>query len=50
MNFLKISKRYGWLLGLLAGILLLGAGAIQGQYTVIFKKAVLICLECIGIG
>ena len=28
----------------------LAAGAFHGQFAVIWKKAVMICLECIGIG
>ncbi len=40
----------GWAAGLLTGFLFLAAGALRGEYTVIFRKAVMICLECIGIG
>lgn len=50
MGFWKNNKRYGWMLGLLAGLLFLGIGAAQGQFAVIWRKAVMICLECIGIG
>ena len=50
MNFWKNCNRRFWVLGVLAGILFLGAGALQGQFAVIWKKAVMICLECIGIG
>lgn len=50
MGFWKSCKRHAWLLGTLAGVLLLGIGAFQGQFAVIWKKAVMICLECIGIG
>jgi len=39
-----------WLLGVLVGALLLGVGAAQGQLAVIWQKAVMICMECIGIG
>lgn len=42
--------KYGWLPGVLVGILCLGIGAAQGQLVVIWRKAVMICLECIGIG
>lgn len=48
MNFWKNSNRYIW--GVLAGALFLGIGAVQGQFAVIWKKAAMICLECIGIG
>ena len=50
MRFWKNSRGYGWLFGVLVGILFLGIGAAQGQLEVIWKKAVMICLECIGIG
>lgn len=50
MNFWKRTKPYSWLLGLMTGLLFLGIGACQGQFSVILKKAVMICLECIGIG
>lgn len=49
MGFWKNNK-YAWVLGVLAGILFLGIGAVQGQFSVIWKKAVMVCLECIGIG
>lgn len=44
------AGEYGWLPGLLLGIIFLGIGAAQGQFGVIWRKAVMICLECIGIG
>ena len=50
MGSWKNSKRHAWIFGVLTGIFLLGIGAFQGQFTVIWKKAVMICLECIGIG
>ncbi len=50
MDFWKNSRRYAWVSGVLTGVLLLGIGAVQGQFAVIWKKAVMICLECIGIG
>lgn len=50
MNFWKNSRNRTWLLGVFAGILFLGIGALQGQFAVIWKKAVMICMECIGIG
>lgn len=50
MNFWNNFKRYMWILGVLAGALFLGIGALQGQFFVIWNKAVMICLECIGIG
>jgi hypothetical protein len=40
----------GWLKGTLLGILFLAVGAYRDQFSDIFRKAVMICLECIGIG
>lgn len=50
MRFWKKCKAYAWAWGLAAGVLFLCIGAAQGQFAVIWKKAVLICMECIGIG
>ncbi len=50
MDFWRICKERGFLLGMALGVLFLGIGAFQGQLSVIWKKAVMICLECIGIG
>lgn len=50
MRFWKKNKPPLWLWGMLAGILFLGAGIAQGQLGVIWRKAVMICMECIGIG
>ena len=50
MDSWKNSKRHAWVWGVTTGILFLGIGAFQGQFAVIWKKAVMICLECIGIG
>ena len=40
----------GWLKGTLLGILFLAIGAYYEQFSDVFRKAVMICLECIGIG
>ncbi len=50
MGFCRNSKKSPWLWGLLMGILFLGIGAFSGQFDVIWRKAVMICMECIGIG
>lgn len=50
MAFWKKSRRHGWMLGVLFGVLFLGIGVSQGQFAVIWQKAVMICMECIGIG
>ena len=43
----KIPK---WSIGIAVGIIFLVLGAFDGQFTEIYRKAVMICLECIGIG
>lgn len=50
MNFWKNSSRCAWIWGVLAGAVFLVIGIVQGQFAVIWQKAVMICLECIGIG
>lgn len=46
----RLFKRIPWLWGLLIGILFLGIGIAGGQFAVIWRKAAMICMECIGIG
>lgn len=47
----KITKKVPlWLIGLFLGISFLAVGFFEGQLTDMYKKAVMICLECIGIG
>lgn len=50
MEFWQNCRRKAWILGTGIGILFLFFGAADGQFEVIWKKAVMICLECIGIG
>ena len=50
MRFWKIIKQKVWLCGVLTGIAFLGIGAAQGQLAVIWRKATMICMECIGLG
>lgn len=50
MNFWKRNEKHAWVWGVFAGVLLILAGAVTGQFGVIWRKAVMICLECIGIG
>lgn len=50
MRFWRDCKQYAWIIGALIGGLFLGLGAFRGQLDVIWNKAVMICLECIGIG
>lgn len=46
-NSKKIPK---WIWGVSAGLFLLVAGFATQQYDDIYNKAIMICLECIGIG
>ena len=39
-----------WKVGLGIGLLFLGIGFYKEQFADIYHKAVMICLECIGIG
>lgn len=39
-----------WLLGVAIGVICLAVGYGRGDLADIYKKAVMICLECIGIG
>lgn len=43
----KIPK---WGIGVAIGVLCLALGAFGNQFVEIYRKAVMICLECIGIG
>lgn len=40
----------GWSIGLCIGLVCLSIGLFNNQFTDIMRKAVMICLECIGIG
>lgn len=47
----KVRKRIpGWSIGVGIGAALLAVGAWDGQFASIYRKAIMICLECIGIG
>ncbi len=50
MGFWRNCKRYKWLWGVMAGAVLLGVGAGRGELAAICEKAVMICMECIGLG
>ena len=39
-----------WQVGVGVGILFLAIGFFEEQFAEIYRKAVMICLECIGIG
>ena len=44
------KKIPGWSIGLCLGIVFLTIGIFHNQLTDIMQKAIMICLECIGIG
>lgn len=39
-----------WIIGMAIGVLFLAIGIYEKQLSEIYRKAVMICLECIGIG
>ena len=46
----KKNKIPSWAIGVCGGVICFLLGALYGQFGDIFRKAVMICLECIGIG
>lgn len=50
MRCWKLVKKNLWLISLIIGLAFLGLGFALGQAEVIWQKAVMICMECIGIG
>lgn len=50
MNFWQKWKNKLWIAGVVFGTICLIVGAYSGQLQDIYRKAVMICLECIGIG
>lgn len=50
MSFWQKRNKYGWTIGLCIGIFCLTMGLFNDQFTDIMRKAIMICLECIGIG
>lgn len=46
-----VRKRFPfWIIGMAIGVLFLAIGIYDKQLSEIYRKAVMICLECIGIG
>lgn len=39
-----------WAVGIAIGTVFLAIGGLENQFTDMYRKAVMICLECIGIG
>lgn len=50
MNDNPRKKLSLWIVGVGIGALFLLLGAFDHQFTDIYRKAIMICLECIGIG
>jgi hypothetical protein len=46
----SFMKRYSGFLLLAAGAVLMGAGLLRGEAAIVLQKAVVLCLECIGLG
>jgi len=44
------ARRISGILLFMAGVLFLVVGIFRGEVSVVLKKAINICLECIGIG
>lgn len=44
------GKLPAWLWGTVLGLFFLVLGSFYGQFDVLWRKAVMICMECIGIG
>lgn len=50
-NVISVKNRIPlWTVGVGLGVLFLALGVYEEQFTDLYKKAVMICLECIGIG
>ena len=45
-----IKKFPKWSIGIVAGVIFIVLGVVNDQFIEIYRKAVMICLECIGIG
>ena len=45
-----LGRCQSWILGVALGVCFLALGAWNDQFADIYRKAIMICLECIGIG
>ena len=43
-------KKYAWLILLSLGVLFLAVGVLRTEAQTVFRKAVQVCLECVGLG
>lgn len=50
MSFWQKWKDKVWSIGVALGVIFLAVGAYAGQLEDMYRKAIMICLECIGIG
>ena len=48
-NILK-CRNISQILLLIAGISMMGYGAVRGEAAIVLGKAIKLCLECVGIG
>lgn len=48
MTFLRDNKKAFFLMA--AGVIFIAIGAYRGEILIVLHKAVIVCLECIGIG
>ena len=44
------NKMPAWFWGVSIGLLLCLCGVLEQQFSDIYRKAIMICMECIGIG
>lgn len=50
-NVTNVKKKIPlWMIGVIMGVLFLVLGFYGDQFKDLYQKAVMICLECIGIG
>lgn len=46
----RLRSRGAGIFGAVIGLLAMGYGIYRGEMSVVFEKAINICMECIGIG
>lgn len=50
MGFFQRWSKKAWIVGFGIGVIFLIIGAYMDQFERFYRKAIMICLECIGIG